>query len=80
MQTSSMASTTLAVKVSAEFARKYRQFCEEHCLQVGKFTEQALAEMMEDYHFGLKAQRVLSRSSGERIAHERAFKAPARRR
>jgi hypothetical protein len=71
--------TTLSVKVSSEFARKYREFCEAHCLQVGKFTEQALSEIMEDYHFGLKAQRVLSRTSGEAVAHDAAF-VPARKR
>ena len=68
-----MASTTLSVKVSTSFAKQYRAFCEAHCLQVGKFTEQALAEVMEDYHFGLKAQRVLSSSSGEVLTHEEAF-------
>jgi hypothetical protein len=72
--------TTLAVKVSAEFARRYRRFCEENCLQVGKFTEQALLEMMEDHHLGLKAQRVLSRTSGAAVAHPVAFRRPARRR
>ena len=58
-----MATTTLAVKVSVEFARKYREFCDTHALQVGKFTEQALTELIEDYHFGLKAQRALSVAS-----------------
>ena len=75
------ASATLAVKVSAEFARKYRSFCESHFLQVGKFTEQALMEVMEDYHFGLKAQAVLSRTSGEAVDHREHFgkKKPRRR-
>jgi hypothetical protein len=66
-------SATLAVKVSGEFARRYRSFCESHFLQVGKFTEQALLEVMEDYHFGLKAQAVLSRTSGEATDHGRYF-------
>ena len=67
------ASATLAVKVSQRFARKYRSFCESHFLQVGKFTEQALLEVMEDYHFGLKAQRVLSRASGDALDHRDYF-------
>ena len=68
-----METTTLAVKVSQEFARRYREFCDTHALQVGKFTEQALSELMEDYHFGLKAQRVLSTTPGESTPHEKAF-------
>lgn len=68
-----MSTTTLAVKVSEEFARRYRDFCDAHALQVGKFTEQALSELMEDFHFGLKAQRVLSASSGQSVSHEKAF-------
>jgi hypothetical protein len=76
------ASATLAVKVSEEFARKYRSFCESHFLQVGKFTEQALLEVMEDYHFGQKAQAVLSRTSGEEVDHRKYFakrkKSPAK--
>jgi hypothetical protein len=67
------ASATLAVKVSEEFARKYRSFCEAHTLQVGKFTEQALLEVMEDYHFGLKAQRALTTAVGEPVDHRAAF-------
>ena len=67
------ASTTLAVKVTEEFARKYRSFCETHFLQVGRFTEQALLEVMEDYHFGLKAQRILTGTSGEAIEHRAYF-------
>jgi hypothetical protein len=68
-----METTTLAVKVSRQFARKYREFCEAHALQVGKFTEQALSELMEDFHFGMKAQRVLSASAGHAIPHGEAF-------
>lgn len=67
------ASATLAVKVSEEFAQKYRSFCDSHFLQVGKFTEQALLEVMEDYHFGLQAQAVLSRTSGEAVDHRQYF-------
>lgn len=74
-----MENTTLSVKVSKEFAQKYREFCEAHCLQVGKFTEQALLEIMEDYHLGLKAQRILSRTSGDAVPHESAF-TPSRKR
>ena len=69
-----METTTLAVKVSQKFARKYREFCDEHALQVGKFTEQALSELMEDYYFGLKAQRVLSATSGQSTPHQKAFR------
>lgn len=71
-----MASTTLSVKVSPEFAKRYREFCEAHCLQVGKFTEQALTELMEDFHFGLKAQAVLSRASGKTVSHAQYFRKP----
>ena len=65
--------TTLSVKVSEEFAAKYRGFCDAHCLQVGKFTEQALLEVMEDYHFGSKAQAILSRTEGVAKSHTKAF-------
>jgi len=68
-----METTTLAVKVSRQFARKYRDFCEAHALQVGRFTERALSELMEDFHFGMKAQRVLSASEGRVTLHEKAF-------
>ncbi|HEY3353293.1 MAG TPA: hypothetical protein VGQ83_08605 [Polyangia bacterium] len=71
---------TLAVKVSADFARTYREFCEAHSLQLGRFTEQALAEVMEDHYFGLKAQRVLSLTSGQTIPHEKAFRRRSPRR
>lgn len=73
-----METTTLAVKVSQEFARKYREFCNAHALQVGRFTEQALSELMEDFHFGRKAQRVLSASRGQATSHEKAFPRRAR--
>jgi hypothetical protein len=61
--------TTFSIKVASRFAREFRAFCEAHCLQVGKFTERALREVMEDLHFGEKAQRVLSRSEGRTISH-----------
>lgn len=73
-----MATTTLSVKVSSTFAKKYRAFCEAHCLQVGKFTEQTLTETMEDYHFGLKAQRTLSRSPRDSVEHTEYFGKPRR--
>jgi hypothetical protein len=72
--------TTLAVKVSSEFARRYREFCDAHALQVGKFTEKALTELMEDFHFGTKAQRVLSASPGRATPHAKAFRKRTRRR
>ena len=68
-----MASTTLSVKVAAKFAKKFRRFCEKNFLQVGKFTEHALSEMMEDYHFGTKAQKVLSQNDGSMVSHEEYF-------
>ena len=73
-------STTLAVKVSRAFARKYRDYCDVHALQVGKFTEQALSEVMEDFHFGMKAQRVLSTSTGGAVPHAKAFRGRKRKR
>jgi hypothetical protein len=66
--------TTFSVKVGSRFAKEFRAFCEAHCLQVGRFTEQALREIMEDYHFGLKAQAVLSRSDGKAMAHDAFMK------
>ncbi len=75
-----METTTLAVKVSEDFARRYREFCDAHALQVGKFTELALSELMEDFHFGMKAQRVLSGTSGQAVSHEKAFPRRARKR
>lgn len=75
-----MKTTTLAVKVSRDFARRYREFCEGHALQVGRFTEQALSELMEDFHFGRKAQRVLSATTGQVTSHDKAFRqAPKKR-
>ena len=68
-----MATTTLSVKVEEKFAREFRRFCESHFLQVGKFTEHALREVMEDYHFGTKAQKVLSLHGGKKIDHEDYF-------
>jgi hypothetical protein len=66
--------TTFSIKVSARFAKEFRSFCEGHCLQVGKFTERALREIMEDHYFGEKAQEILSRSSGKGIPHNRLKK------
>ncbi|MGQ0505758.1 MAG: hypothetical protein ACT4TC_10605 [Myxococcaceae bacterium] len=51
-----------------------------HALQVGKFTERALSELMEDFHFGMKAQRVMSAASGKTVSHERAFPKRPRKR
>ena len=73
-------SATLAVKVSTDFARRYRRFCQAKCLQVGRFTEQALLEMMEDHHFGQKAQRTLSQAGGKVIEHKAYFRRRSRRR
>ena len=62
--------TTFSINVGARFAKDYRAFCDEHCLQVGKFTEKALRELMEDFHFGEKALRVLGRSAGKTVPHD----------
>ncbi len=67
-------SQTLSVKVNKKFASQFRKFCESHFVQIGKFTEYALAEMMEDYHFGLKAQGILSRDDLKPIPHKKYFK------
>jgi hypothetical protein len=75
-----MGATTLSVKVDEKFARQFRRFCEENFLQVGKFAEHALREVMEDYHFGTKAQRVLSQAVGEPIPHESYFPKTSRKR
>jgi hypothetical protein len=60
-----MAGTALSIKVSDKFSKRFRQFCEDNCLQIGRFTEAALEEVMEDYHFGKKAQRVLVNATGK---------------
>lgn len=62
-----MQKTTLSLKVSSPFVTRFRQFCEAHALSVGKFAEQQLAEVMEDFHFGRKAQRVLSSDDSRRL-------------
>jgi hypothetical protein len=69
-----MRTTTLSIKTTAAFAKKYRAFCDQHALQIGKFSEQMLSELMEDYYFGTKAQRVLSQTSGSITKHEAYFK------
>ena len=62
--------TTFSIKVGSRFVKEYRAFCETHCFQVGKFTEKALREFMEDFHFGEKALGVLARSSGKTVSHD----------
>ena len=66
--------TTFSIKVDARFAKEFRAFCEANCLQVGKFAEKTLREVMEDFHFGQKAQGVLSRSQGRTITHSAFLK------
>lgn len=61
--------TTMSIKVSARFARLYRDFCKARGLQIGKFTEEAIREVIEDVYFGQKAQRVLSLSRGKTVSH-----------
>ena len=75
-----MATTTLSVKVDAKFAREFRDFCQAHFLQVGKFAEHALREVMEDFYFGTKAQRILSQHSGKPVRHEAYFAKSSRSR
>ena len=78
--TEGMATTTLSVKVDPKFAREFRDFCEAHFLQVGKFAEHALREVMEDFYFGTKAQRILSQHSGKPVRHEAYFAKSSRSR
>ena len=61
-----MERTTLSLKVSKNFVAEFRKFCEAHALSIGKFTEMQLTEVMEDYHFGSRAQRVLSKGDSRR--------------
>jgi len=71
--TAVVATTTLSVKVDPKFAKEFRDFCEAHFLQVGKFAEHALREVMEDFYFGTKAQRVLSQQADKPLRHESYF-------
>ncbi len=75
-----MGTTTLSVKVDPKFAREFRDFCEAHFLQVGKFAEHALREVMEDFYFGTKAQRVLSQHTAKPVRHEAYFSKSSRSR
>lgn len=59
--------TTLSLKVSKPFVTRFRRFCDDHALSIGKFAEQQLEEIMEDFHFGRRAQRVLSRGDDRRL-------------
>ncbi len=56
----------MSLKVSQKFLDEFRKFCDAHALSIGKFTEMQLTEIMEDYHFGLKAERVLARGDSRR--------------
>lgn len=55
-----MERTTLSIKVSRPFVERFRSFCDANAFSVGRFAEQQLTEIMEDYHFGRQAQRTLS--------------------
>ena len=68
-----MSTATLSVKVNRQFVELFRKFCESHFLQIGKFTEHALREMMEDYALGMKAQKVLSAHQGKTVPHAKYF-------
>jgi hypothetical protein len=61
-----MERTTMSLKVSRGFLDEFRKFCDAHALSIGKFTEMQLTEVMEDYHFGSRAQRVLSKGDSRR--------------
>ena len=61
-----MNSTTMSLKVSKKFVNEFRGFCEAHALSIGKFTELQLTEVMEDFHFGSRAQRILSKGDSRR--------------
>ena len=61
-----MERTTMSLKVSKKFVNDFRDFCEAHALSIGKFTELQLTEIMEDYHFGSRAQNILSRGDSRR--------------
>ena len=65
-----MQKTTFSLKVSKPFVARFRQFCDAHALSVGKFAEQQLEEVMEDFHFGRLAQRVLSHGGSRRLGLE----------
>jgi len=56
----------MSLKVSRKFVNEFRNFCEAHALSIGKFTELQLTEVMEDYHFGSKAQRILAKGDSRR--------------
>ena len=56
----------MSLKVSKTFLVEFRRFCEAHALSIGKFTEMQLTEIMEDYHFGLKAEQVLAKGDSRR--------------
>jgi len=66
LYTFDMEKHTWSIKVSKRFVKKYREFCDLHALSVGKFTEQKLLEVMEDYYFGMQAHKVLSVSDSRR--------------
>ena len=61
-----MERTTFSIKVSKVFAAQFRQFCDANAFSVGKFLERQLTDVMEDFHFGARAQRVLSRGDERR--------------
>ena len=56
----------MSVKVSKSFLNNFRKFCDDHALSIGRFAEMQLTEVMEDYHFGSMAQRVLSEGDSRR--------------
>lgn len=62
-----MERTTFSIKVSRAFAEQFRQFCDTNAFSVGKFLERKLTDVMEDFHFGARAQRVLSRGDTRRV-------------
>lgn len=71
-----MERTTMSLKVSRSFLNDFRKFCEAHALSIGRFTEMQLTEVMEDYHFGSMAQRVLSKGDNRRKSLKQLLRRP----
>jgi len=70
-----MEKTTLSLKVSKDFVERFRGFCETNALSIGRFAEQQLQEVMEDFYFGTEAQRVLSKGDTRRKSMAQISKA-----
>ena len=53
------------IRVRTEVMEKYRSFCDDNNLAVGKFTESLLEEVMEDAFFARRADAALRQSLGK---------------